>query len=54
MNALGGIPDTTGPTIEPMPALLPEDFMPSTDHAWPDYTAGRDGSRVWYPREAGG
>lgn len=38
---------------DPAPALLPADFMPPTDLAWPDYTAGSDGSRVWYPGDAG-
>ena len=38
---------------DPMPALLPADFMPPVEFAWPDYTAAPGGDRVWYPKAAG-
>ncbi|MDJ0357925.1 amidohydrolase [Paenarthrobacter sp. PH39-S1] len=38
---------------DPMPVLLPADFMPPTEFAWPDYSAASDGERVWYPKAPG-
>ncbi|MFQ4150402.1 amidohydrolase [Arthrobacter sp. LAPM80] len=37
---------------DPMPVLLPADFMPPTEFAWPDYSATPNGERVWYPKAA--
>ena len=38
---------------DPSPALLPADFMPPVEFAWPDYSAAPGAGRVWYPKAAG-
>jgi aminobenzoyl-glutamate utilization protein B len=35
---------------EPMPPLLPADFTPPTELAWPDYAVTPGGARVWHPQ----
>jgi aminobenzoyl-glutamate utilization protein B len=35
---------------DPMPALLPENFMPPVELAWPDYASAPGGGRIWYPK----
>ncbi|WP_125614890.1 amidohydrolase [Specibacter cremeus] len=39
---------------DPMPALLPADFTPPTEFAWPDYATTADGDRAWYPKDGVG